>query len=79
MIGYRGQQAGLSNEQSELVADIADAIHNIPDALESDQFDLDFQTKVMLGGLNGKYKDNSEAPDLLARYNAVLEQIKRQT
>ena len=65
ILGYQGQQQGLTKQQSEIIADLADAIHNIPEAIESKSIDLKFHTNTMLGGFSQKYKNNPDAPDLL--------------
>ena len=57
MLGYEGQKNGLSKEKSELIADLADAIHNIPEAILSDEYDLNFHTEIMLGSFDEKYKE----------------------
>jgi hypothetical protein len=33
LIGYSGSSAGLSVEESQRLADLADAVHNVPDLL----------------------------------------------
>ena len=55
MLGYEGQNDGLSKEQSMVVADLADAIHNIPEAIASGEYDLNFQVEIMLKGFAEKY------------------------
>jgi len=56
MLGYEGQKNGLSKEKSELIADLADAVHNIPEALLSEEYDLNFHTEIKLGGFDEKNK-----------------------
>ncbi len=57
-MGYKGQNgAGLSAQDSILLADLADAILNIPLALANDEFDLSFHTDIMLGGFEEKHRD----------------------
>ena len=56
-LGYEGMKNGLNREKSELIADLADAVHNIPEALMSEKFDLNFHTEIMLGSFDEKYKE----------------------
>ncbi|KZN66415.1 hypothetical protein N473_08475 [Pseudoalteromonas luteoviolacea CPMOR-1] len=72
IIGFKGQDSGLSVEQSEFIADIADALHNIPDAITDANFDLDFHTKIMLGGFDDKYGTTTNFR-LLEIYNHILQ------
>ncbi len=71
-IGYEGQHSGLSVDQSELIADIADALHNVPYALTDANFDLDFHTKIMLGGFDEKHGTSTNFR-LLEIYNHILQ------
>ena len=73
VLGYVGQESGLSKHTSELVADIADAIHNIPGALSGHEYDLEFQLEIMLKGLKEKHPDNI---DLLGVYRNRLTELQ---
>jgi len=74
ILGYQGQHTGLSKEKSALIADLADAVHNIPEAILSKDFDFNFHSDIMLGGFDAKYKDiHSLKP--LAIYKNYLGQI----
>lgn len=57
IIGYKGTKEGLSASDSKLVADLADAVHNIPVALIQEDIDLDFQVNIMLKGFDEKYPE----------------------
>jgi hypothetical protein len=73
MIGYEGQSSGLSTGQSEEIADLADALHNIPEAIleSNNKFDLEFNTEIMLGGFDSKYKGATNT-NLLEIYEHIL-------
>ena len=73
-LGYEGRKSGMNRENSELIADLADAVHNIPEALMSEEYDLNFQLEVMLGSFDEKYRD-VECAKLLDRYQAALNDI----
>lgn len=78
ILGYAGQRnSGLTAEQSELVADLADAIHNIPEALTTESFDSEFHVQMMLGGFQKKYESNADAPKLLNYYTSELENYRK--
>lgn len=72
ILGYKGQQEGLSKKECELIADLADAIHNIPEAIAKDKIDLDFQVDIMLKGFEEKY-NASEVTSPYKCYKASLE------
>ncbi len=71
MLGYEGQKNGLTGDQCELIADLADAIHNIPESIIEENFDLNFHTNIMLGGFDQKYKGKSNI-QLLDLYQHIL-------
>ena len=65
-------EQGMSPEATQMLGDLADAIHNIPTALASEDFDINFHTKVMLGGFEEKYK-NTDRIKPLSLYKQMLE------
>ncbi|MGA4605425.1 hypothetical protein [Pseudoalteromonas maricaloris] len=72
LMGYEGQKSGLPCEQSEMIADLADALHNISEALSNESYDINFHTNIMLGSFDEKYKDKSSI-QLLELYQHILE------
>ena len=55
-LGWRTDGGAMTVKNAKLVADIADAIHNIPDALDEDDItDLEFHTTIMLGGFEERH------------------------
>ena len=76
ILGYEGQNNGLSKEVSERIADLADAVHNIPEALLSEGFDLNFHTEIMLGGFDEKYKNTQCSKPLQIYKNSLIENDK---
>lgn len=45
VVGYKGEREGLSREEAAIVADLADAIHNIPAAICGEALDLSCMLK----------------------------------
>ena len=72
VLGLEGQENGISKNKSELITDIADAIHNIPGALSGNEYDLEFQLGIMLKGLKEKHPDKI---DLLEVYKNRLAEL----
>jgi hypothetical protein len=62
---------GFSKEETIMLGDLTDAIHNIPSAITSDDFDLNFHTNIMLGGYEEKYQDQGLIKPLSV-YNHIL-------
>ncbi|NES83978.1 MAG: hypothetical protein F6K10_22610 [Moorea sp. SIO2B7] len=60
VLGWDGKNSKDPNEQFEMIADLADSIHNIPEALMQDEIDLNFHVEIMLGGFDSK--EYSDAP-----------------
>ncbi|TQF70132.1 hypothetical protein [Pseudoalteromonas luteoviolacea] len=77
MLGYEGQKSGLSKDECELIADLADAVHNIPEALISEKYDLNFHTEIMLGGFDEKYKEAQCIKPLEIYKNALNENANK--
>ena len=63
---------GMSPEATQMLSDLVDAIHNIPDALRSEDFDINFHTNIMLGGFEEKYQ-NKDKIKPLSLYKHILE------
>lgn len=57
IMGWDGENTGMSQETSKIIADLADSIHNIPEIIEKEEFDLNFHTKIMLGGFDVKHQN----------------------
>jgi len=74
--GQRGKENGISVEGSNFIADLADAIHNIPDALMSDDFDLYFHTNTMLGPFEDTYA-NHDCIKPLSLYRDTLHKSRQ--
>ncbi len=71
LLAYEGEREGLTAKQSEFIADLVDALHNIPIALLDSDFDVNFHTNIMLGGFDEKYQ-NVEGIKLLKLYQNIL-------
>ena len=65
-------EKGMSPEATQILSDLTDAIHNIPSALQSEDFDINFHTNIMLGGFEEKYK-NTDKIKPLSLYKHILE------
>jgi hypothetical protein len=72
LIGYAGHDAGLTPEQSDCLADLMDAVHNIPDLLkrwgECDERLL----RSFLETFDEKWQDRTSAR-LLGTYLQIVE------
>lgn len=58
VLGNKGEEQGLSKKESAIIADLADAIHNIPEAIKSENFDLKFQLDCMLKGFSDRHPNH---------------------
>jgi hypothetical protein len=72
MIGWAGEQGGLTAEQSAEVADLMDAVHNIPHLLQNWETCDESMLRAFLEGFDTKWKSETSAR-LLGTYEAVLE------
>ena len=47
-LGYKGENQGLSTEESKLFASLADAVHNIPESILSENQDIELLLDVLI-------------------------------
>jgi hypothetical protein len=66
LIGYAGSQNGLSVEDSNRLADLADAVHNIPDLLRSWEDVDEGLLRAMLADFDRKWGEKSTLRLLVA-------------
>ena len=57
-LGNKGEEQGLNKEESSIIADLADAIHNIPEAIKNEDYDLQFQLNCMLKGFSERHPNH---------------------
>jgi len=58
VLGNKGEEQGLNKEESSIIADLADAIHNIPEAIKNEDYDLKFQLNCMLKGFSERHPNH---------------------
>ena len=71
MIGYKGSDGGLEAADSALIADLADAVHNIPSSLVSGNSDIEFLTEIMLK----EFDQNHPRDDKFGLYEAYKHEL----
>jgi len=69
LLGYQGQAAGMSVERAELVADLMDAVHHLPDFIQRWPSCDERLLRGMLEAFDRKWPHAGVA--LLATYDAL--------
>ena len=72
LLGWKGEQEGLTREESRRLADLMDAVHNIPE-LAADWERCD---EGLLRGMLGDY-DTRHGGALLEEYDRIVSQRSR--
>lgn len=70
-IGYGGQTAGLTAAQGDCLADLMDAVHNIPHLLQRWEECDERLLRSFLEVFDGKWRDHCGA-DLLGTYARIV-------
>ena len=61
LIAYGGHQAGLTAQQSDCLADLMDAVHNIPDLLNRWEECDEHMLRYILDSFDHKWRDQTTA------------------
>lgn len=69
LLGYEGQKSGLSPERAELLADLMDAVHNVPYLVTRELSFHESLLRGMLAAFDQKWPNSGVA--LLATYDAA--------
>ena len=75
LIANMNERTGISPEDTKLIADLSDAIHNIPDEIMSGELNLKFQLDCMLPSHDAQHT-GSESLCLRQVFENALNQYK---
>jgi hypothetical protein len=71
-ICYENAKSGLSPSQTKLIADLADAVHGVPDTISNEEYDVDFQVGVFFKEFSDNYKGKQKCCKPFEYYQNVL-------
>lgn len=77
LLGYQGQTEALSTKRAELLADLMDAVHNLPELIARWPSCNEHLLRGMLESFDRKWPDSGIA--LLATYDARIEASPRRS